>query len=126
LALAVCCFVSGCEKPDIALLLEGYLYEKPVILLFAPTTQTPELVEQRQAVSELSALKTAVFEVVSHESVHLNDEQKAQLGTPAFYEYFGLNEADFTVIIIAKSGEELLRKHKPVSASAIRALLDTP
>lgn len=115
--------VSACEKPEVSLLLEHYLYQKPVVLLFAPAETDAAFAKQKEALAQLKGQDIALFELVRNTSVRIDGAQQAQLGTPSFYAHFGIDPQAFALIVISKMGDPLLKSAQPMDAAQLQAIL---
>lgn len=114
----------ACDQPDVARLLEDFMYEKPVLVMLAPTPDDARMIAQHKTITALKENNFAVIEVIANQSVRLDGRQLVQMGTPAFYDYFEAKEVDFTVIFISLSGNELARSLAPLSEAELTVFLE--
>lgn len=118
----------ACERSGVAELMERYLWDKRVILLFSPASDHPEYVKQNRLLAEeaagLEARDIVLWRIIRNEKVSIDGEQKAHLGTPRFYDYFDTEPNRFTFILLGKDGGEKIRQHQPLSGKELFDLID--
>lgn len=120
--------ISACSSTNVELLMEQYLWQKRVILLFAPSAESSEFEKQNalltSAHTELEKRDIVVWRIIQNEAVSVNGEHKVQFGTPPFYDYFDVPSSSATLILLGKDGGEKLRKAMPVGAESLFSLID--
>lgn len=120
--------LSACVRIDVGAIFESYLWEKRVMVVFAPSENDARYKEQlqlyRQMHATLDERDVVVWFLVANRLVAVDGEAKPNLFTRPFYTYFGVDDARFSVIVLGKDGEEKLRQHTPVDAAALRGLVD--
>jgi hypothetical protein len=112
---------SGCVQSSAADIFDQYVWKKRVLLVFAPDSQGV-LLDQQVAVLQAN---TAGFKdrdlvtwvLIDQERVTIDGEVKPHLPTNRFYEYFGVDSKDFTVILLGKDGGEKLRLTNQILSS---------
>jgi len=127
-AAAVLLLATGCEAADVAKIMDGYLWEKRVLLIFAPAGDDPRLEAMRTQLSDAKAgladRDIVTWTVVHQTAVTVDDESKPHLSTPPFYEHFGIAREAFTVILLGKDGEEKIRRHAMLPVAELFATID--
>ena len=121
--IAALWLLAACVQPDVARLLEGFMYEKPVLVVLSPAPDDTRLLAQRQVLKALSEKNLAVIEVIANQSVRLDGRQLVQMGTPAFYDYFEADETQFKAIFIKKDGVALAPREQSLSDTELTELL---
>lgn len=121
-------WLPACADADVALLMEQYLWKKRVLVVLSPSADDPRLAQQRTIIAQNQAgfeeRDLVVWEIVQNESVRVDDEHMAHLGTPPFYAHFETSPAEFQVILLGKDGEEKLRSDAPVLTEQLFSLID--
>ncbi|MBN67149.1 MAG: hypothetical protein CMM94_06245 [Rickettsiales bacterium] len=113
----------------VARVMEEHLWTERVLLVFAPSSDSDALAEQRAIMAAhqdgFEDRDMAVWELVAYSYVALNGEVKAHLPVQAFQRHFDVSEDAFEVILLGKDGEEKLRQSEPLSAEALFGLIDS-
>lgn len=113
---------------DVALLMEEYLWEKRVVLMFSPSSSDPEYVAQNSIfssdISGIKAREIVVWRIVKDQYVSVDGRKKPHLGTPPFYEYFHVDSEKFHVILLGKDGEEKLRQARALDITTLFERID--
>lgn len=117
--------IAACSRIDVAGIFEGYLWEKPVLLVFAPSHASDALQTQLAILDKghtsLRERKFALWVLVHNRLVMVDGEAKPHLFTRPFYAHFGVEEERFTVIVLGRDGEEKLRTHDVVPLETLLA-----
>ncbi|MEM7620695.1 MAG: DUF4174 domain-containing protein [Pseudomonadota bacterium] len=128
LVLGVLFILTNCSSADVGRLMENYLWEKRVLIIFSPSTERSNLKAQNRM---LSAVKSGlrerdmvVWRLIDGKSVTVNGRQKPHLPTRIFYKHFKVSPEKFVVILLGKDGGEKLRKARRVTADELFALID--
>ncbi|MEM7617307.1 MAG: DUF4174 domain-containing protein [Pseudomonadota bacterium] len=115
LFLCLLFFITGCKNDDVALLFDQYIWEKRVLLIFAPEFENKLLKEQSDIINKNTAgfkeRHLVTWILVDNEYVTIDQEYKPQLPVGIFYEYFNVKNDEFTVILLGKDGEEKFRQN---------------
>jgi len=120
--------LTGCSQQGVGTLLEEYMWEKRLLLVFAPEPEHPELPHQRRLLRDaqtgLKDRDMMIWEVVHEASVRVDGASKPQLSTQPFYQHFNVPEDHFQVILIGKDGTEKLRQSTALSMEDLFARID--
>lgn len=129
--ILLCLFVlltTGCAKADVKNIFDEYMWEKRIVVMFAPKTDNGERLEQIAILDDLksglSERDIIVWDIVHLEHVKIDGIGQPQLWTPPLYDAFKAPENTFTFILIGKDGEEKLRKNTSVSEAELFGLID--
>lgn len=116
------------DTTSVGALMEDYQWQNRVLLVFAPDSHDVQLAEQVANLSELgaglSARDLVVWQLVNEESASMNGEVDASLLSQSFYDYFSVEDTDFTVILLGKDGTSKLRQTQPITSDRLFALID--
>ena len=116
------------ETTGIDALMKDYQWENRVLLIFAPDSDDAILTEQSANLSGmgagLNARDLVVVQIVSEDAVSFNGKVDTSLTSQAFYEYFVVQKADFTVILVGKDGTIKLRQTQPVTSQRLFSIID--
>ena len=119
---------SACAKGGVKEMMEAYLWQKRVLVIFSPSVENPDFQQQNEMLSTVQAglneRDMVIWRIVADHSVSIDGARKAQLGTPRFYRYFKTDENAYTVILLGKDGEEKLRQYETVSEASLFSLID--
>ena len=100
--------------------IEQYQWKSRLLLLFAPSGDNAEYLEQQRLLegreAELAERETLVMQFV--ESAHLPDAAAAR-------ERFGITPDTFTLVLVGKDGTAKRIEHTPVALDAIFSLIDS-
>lgn len=120
--------ISACSGADAGELFEDYLWQKRLVLVFAPRSDDPRLFEQRAILERdqdgLKQRDIVSWEFVYLDSVAVDGEQKVHLSTNPFYNEYDVGIRDFAFILIGKDGEIKMRKDKPISTDSLYETID--
>ncbi len=121
-------FTAGCAKADVKNIFNDYMWEKRVIVMFAPKTDHAarlEQIEQFKTIqSGLLDRDIVIWDIVHLEHVKIDGIGQPQLWTPPLYETFNAPKDAFTIILIGKDGGEKLRANTSISEAELFALID--
>lgn len=125
-----CLLAAACSRIDVAGIFEEYLWERPVLLIFAPGHDSDGLREQLSLIDKgherLNEWKFAVWVLVHERMVMVDGEGKPQLFTRPFYRHFGVAGDAFTVIVLGRDGEEALRTHDVTEVKELLSVAGEP
>lgn len=110
--------------------LENYKWQKRPLLLFAPASDNPHLVNQKESIdSHLDALQErdiVVLEIIGPDNgLYLNGKLQPDKQGNALRERFDAPADAFTVILVGKDGNDKLRKQAPVEVTQLFELIDS-
>lgn len=127
-AAAVLLLTTACEAADVGKIMDGYLWEKRVLLIFAPTSDDPRLeamrTQLRDAEEGLADRDMVIWTIAHQAAVQVDGESKAHLSTPPFYAYFEVAPDTFQVLLLGKDGEEKLRRNAVLPVAELFATID--
>lgn len=116
------------EPTDLDSLFEAHRWSDRVLLVFAPTSDSPQLEEQLERLSTMQAGLTerdlVVWQLVNENETAIRDGTDSDSPPAAFYERFSVEDDVFTVILLGKDGTEKLRQTEPVMIEDLFALID--
>lgn len=119
---------AACGKADVGELLEQYLWEKRVLMVFTPSqtdqafkTQFEDYLASQEGYNERDMV---VFSIIGQEKVFKNEEQLPQLPTRPFRRYFDVAEEEFTVILIGKDGLTKVKDNQPLLHERLFEIID--
>ena len=114
--------LAACSRADtVKTLMEGYLWENRLILVFAPSADHPSYQKQMLSFENnaeaLNERDTQIWRFINLESVFIDGQHRGHLSTNPFYDHFEIKPRTFAVILIGKDGEEKARFEDPAAAS---------
>lgn len=116
------------NMPTVAALMEDHQWQDRVLLIFASNAENTELIQQVDNLSGmgagLSARDLVVWKLLKDGAVSVDDSVSSGLSSQAFYDYFAIKDAEFTVILLGKDGTEKLRRTQPVTSHGLFSLID--
>lgn len=132
LAVLLCAamMLFACGRADVGALMEGFLWQNPVVLVFAPDgnahlyTRQRGILSQPEVTEGLKARDVRVIYLVDRDSVWIDGQNKPRLFTPPFYDYFDVPRDSFTFVLIGRDGEEKMRSAVTVGEDTLFALID--
>lgn len=121
--------ISACETHHISEVFEKYLWQKRVVLVFAPDLSSELLLEQEKMLTQdeegIKERDIVKWILVKGETVVVDGRHQPHMPTGHFYDYFELNSDVFTVMVIGKDGTEKLRQHHTtISLDELFAMID--
>lgn len=120
--------LCACSEANVDRIMEDYLWEKRVVIVFAPSGHHPAFTQQNfhlaDAPDGITARDLVVWRVIDRQYVSVDEERKAQLSTPPFYEYFQVSSDDFAFVLLGKDGTEKLRSDVPVTRDELFRIID--
>lgn len=126
--LMMLCLPVACAKPDVAGVLERYLWEKRVLLVFTPDPADMRFVAQEKELREHAAMlnerDTVIWRLAAHRYATENGKLLPHIAAGPFFRYFDAPEDGFTVILLGKDGGVKLREEDAVTARRIADLID--
>ncbi len=119
---------STSVKADVARIMERYLWEKRVVLIFAPNIKHQFLLKQTALLDKEKAgvleRDIVVLSFVYDQFVRVNNAVKPHLATRPFYQYFRVEPNEYSVILFGKDGTEKLRQNTPLSINKLFSVID--
>lgn len=118
----------SCARADVQQLFENYLWEKRIILVFAPDREHEFLKQQVNILDRnengLKNRDIIRWVFINHDLVSVDGKHMPHLGTTPFYEAFKINPKEFAFILIGKDGEEKLRRNNVVEIEELFSIID--
>jgi hypothetical protein len=119
-----------CMVPALAhtMPLEPYLWNRRLLIIFAPSLDDPGLLGQRErnahAIEGLQARDMVVFAVIGddHVNAELNDAPAG--GAAEIRRRFEVHEDGFAVVLVGKDGTEKFRSAEPIEPEIIFDIVD--
>jgi len=123
IALTLLFSLTSCENSSIDDVMEQFLWQKNIILIFSPYHDQTAFKAQIEALAnDREALKAhdfVIWEFIFDDTSTLNGHHKPQLPPRAFFKHFGVDSDVFSVIVLGKDGEEVLRRGEVVGGDEI-------
>ncbi|MFW6335969.1 MAG: DUF4174 domain-containing protein [Phycisphaeraceae bacterium] len=117
------------ETDTIDLRMDDYAWSHRPLVVFAPTGDAPELVEQRNRLrDEQTGLKDrdmVVIEVIGREAGSVDDKPLSDAAVARLVERYDPAEDAFEVLLIGKDTGVKLRRTEPVATETLFALIDS-
>lgn len=121
--------VSACSQQTVAGLMEEYLWQNRVLLVFTPAVDDADYTAQkkmfRNTGAEFDERDLVTWEFIYGERVMVDGATKPHLATQRFYTAYDMDPASFGVILLGKDGTEKLREGVPVAAAELFGLIDS-
>jgi hypothetical protein len=122
--------LSSCSSEGASDILEQYMWEKRLVLVFSPNIDNLEMQEQYKVFKDnedgIKERDIVTWIFINNEKVIVGGEQKPHLYSSPFYKKFQVDDNDFVVIVIGKDGYEKLRiKNKVATSDSIFSLIDS-
>lgn len=121
--------IASCSGADVGRLMEKYMWQKRVLLIFSPALENKEFQQQdallEQNKTELKERDVTVWYIIHNDRVVVDGHIKPQLGTPPFYKHYAISPDDFTIILLGKDGDEKLRKKNMLKAEKLFSTIDS-
>ena len=119
---------AGCAKADVNRLFEDYIWEKRLVLVFAPTMSSADYQTQMNtlntALTDLKDRDIVTWEFIDKERVAVNAVIKPHLSTNPFYKAYDIDHNAFAFILIGKDGEIKHQSNEPVSTDTLFSIID--
>ena len=120
----------SCGRADLPSFMEGYLWEKRVLIIFTPSKDNPNFSQQVRQIDmmkldEVKDRKLEIIYLIDRESVLINGAYVPRLYTPPFYAHYNIKRSEFAAILIGKDGEEKYRAHAPISKGELIRMIDS-
>ena len=119
---------TACASLDVSQIMEKYLWEKRVVLVFAPSLENAEYQNQERyfktAARSFKERDIVFWRMINERVVSVDGVGMPQLPTAAFYDYFHAPHDAFTFILLGKDGEEKQRAEQAVSLPALEQKID--
>ena len=126
-ALALFALVS-CAKAQAEDMLENYLWQNRLILIFAPALDNADLQTQNDILSAdqaaLDERDIVTMQFAHQEQVRIDGNQQPHISTNPFYDKFGIKSDEFAVLLIGKDGEVKLRQNAAITLSTLKTTID--
>lgn len=107
--------------------LDGYLWKRRLLLVFAPVKPYPTFMVQRdnlKPVTEgLEERDITVIEIV-HNSVFIKGHPKIEMNAKQLRADHGVEIVEFKLLLIGKDGEEKMRRGEAMEAEDLFAMID--
>jgi len=120
--------IMACQNIDIPQIMETYLWEKRVIILFTPNTQNADYVAQKETLDNnqdgLLERDVIIIDVVDFNFVSFNGEKQPHIATKHFYQAYNVPADRFSLILLGKDGEEKLRRDQTVPMQELFGIID--
>lgn len=128
IVLALSLLLAACSSLDVGRVMEEYLWEKRVLLIFTPSADDPHYQAMLKRLpgtpQSLKDRDVVVWRIIEDAQVSIDDELKPQLPTKPFYDYFKVEKGKFAVILLGKDGEEKHRGKKDVGTGCVETIID--
>ncbi len=128
IVLALSLLLAACSSLDVGRLMEEYLWEKRVLLVFTPSADHPHYQAMNQRLpglpESLRQRDVVIWRIIEDTQISINGELKPQLPTKPFYDYFKVEKGSFAVILLGKDGEEKHRGNKDIGTSCVETIID--
>lgn len=121
-------FAASCGQARVDHMLEGYMWEKRLFLVFAPKEEDERLITQLKEIEmhqdgfEERQLLNWILVAQTHVSV--GGEYQPQLGTDPFYKEFDVGIRDFKTVLIGKDGEVKKQSNQIMKAEELFTIID--
>jgi hypothetical protein len=116
------------QTPAAASPLEPYLWQKRLMIIFAPSLGDHRLIDQRElnvhAIDGLQARDMVVFAVIGDDHVNPELNRAPAEGAADIRRRFGIARDRFAVVLVGKDGTEKYRSGQPVDLSFIFDIVD--
>ncbi|AZL15482.1 DUF4174 domain-containing protein [Rickettsiales endosymbiont of Stachyamoeba lipophora] len=126
--MVIILIIVSCTQIDVKSVLEKYLWQKNLVLIFAPVENDEQFVKQQKIINhilpEIRNAELVQWKLVHNDRIVINKETKPHLFTKPFYKYFKVNPDEFAIIIIGKDGVEKLKSNKLISYESLVGHLD--
>jgi len=124
------CFLTmACTNVDIPQMMERYLWQKRVVILFTPDPQNLTYITQKKILAEhasgVDERDIAMIEVANFEFVALDGEVQPHVASKHFYKTYDVDPTEFTFILIGKDGEEKWRQSEIVKIDYLSGSSDS-
>lgn len=118
----------ACSNIDIPQLMERYLWQNRVLILFAPTPDDPAFQNQKEIITNHSdgmmERDLIIVEALYRHYVSLEGEKQPHIAAEHFYKNYDTPTESFSYILLGKDGEEKKRGTTPVSAEELFNIID--
>jgi len=119
--------VTATAGPALASSLDGFRWERRLLLVFAPIRTHPNLIVQRQRLSAdragLRDRDLTVIEAVQNVAF-IDNRPTFEVDARTLRAEFGISTVQFAVVLIGKDGGEKLRRDDPVTLDELFATID--
>ena len=115
-------------KTQIKELMEKYLWEKRILIIFTPDLKNESYKTQNLFLEKdkkgLKERHLVIWEIIEESFVRRNKSAIPYLPASLFYKYYKTQKNKFSVILIGKDGTEKLRQAKPISSAKLFSIID--
>lgn len=119
---------TACAKPDVSHIMQEYLWEKRIIMIFSESPDSVDSTNQKNLMaeveSELNDRDIVTWHIFKNGITLVDGAPKPNLPSKLFYEHYGVTQ-EFTLILIGKDGEEKLRNNSVTQPDEIFRLIDS-
>ena len=120
--------VVSCAQADVGQLFERYLWQKRVVLVFAPQREHPIFQQQVEALrdNEQALLERDIVQwvIVDHDFISVDGQHMPHLPASPLHDEFNVDYRDYAFILLGKDGEEKLRKDTLVEMEELFTVID--
>ncbi|MBW4662239.1 MAG: DUF4174 domain-containing protein [Drouetiella hepatica Uher 2000/2452] len=128
LAASVINSVATSTQPDVTFNLSDEQWQHRILLIFAPSEQSPLYQKQQQAWQSRSEgmqeRDLKLVEVLATGASQVNGQPMSAASADRLRDQFGVAPQDFAVILVGKDGTEKQRFSQPVDLSDIFSTID--
>jgi hypothetical protein len=118
----------ACTNIDIPQMMEKFLWEKRVVMLFTPEVENAAYLAQKKIFSDhadgLKERDIAMIEVADFKFVAFDGEIQPHVATKHFYNEYDVDPSAFTFILIGKDGTEKWRQSDVMDIDHLFGLID--
>jgi len=108
--------------------LEEYLWQKRLVLVFAPAADDAHLKAQNDILAgspdELKERDIVIWRFIHQTSVQKDKKYMPHLSTDPFYKEFGVRRDEFRVLLIGKDGDIKFEANEPATVQTLFGLID--
>lgn len=128
LILLLSLFVMACQNIDIPQIMETYLWQKRVVILFTPNIDNTDYVAQKKILNDsqkgLLERDVIIIDVVDFNFVSFDGQKQPHIATKHFYNAYEADPKEFTFILLGKDGEEKWRQPKVMNINDLYGIID--
>ena len=112
---------------DAAQLMSGLIWEKRVLLIFAPTADHAQQIRQRELLDAVEpGLRERDMTVIeAFADSRLLDRKAGAQEAASYYRHFDVDSSEFRVILVGKDGTVKLERGRAVDSSDLFTLIDS-
>lgn len=121
--------LSACSQETPVQIMEKYLWEKRVVILFTPSSSHDVYIKQKQAFEKskdgLKERDLIIWEAVYGEYVLADKAALPHISALNVFKEYDVKKDEFAFVLIGKDGGEKLRKNGVVSSEDLFKLIDS-